>query len=550
MAMKQAEITSGQPVRMAILEAAKILKDPVAATMGPGGVGVLIKDGYSTQVTIDGVTVAKSVACSDHTHNVLIKYMSEAAVKTNDIAGDGTTTSTVLSYAMIREATKLIASGMNRWEIKKGMDEAVKKLIQELESLAIQCTENEMIKRVGEVSANGDSNVGNLIAEAMDQVGINGVITAETGSALETELSVVKGMQFDRGCISPYFMTNQKSMEAELENPYVLILDKKLSNIRDMVPLLESVAKSGRPLLLIAEDVEGEALTTLVLNNMRGVVKVVAVKAPGFGDRRKSMLEDIAILTGAQVISEEIGLNLEDATLDHLGSMKRAVISKDDTTIVDGAGDQSAINERVEQIKSQIEQASSDYDIEKLKERLAKISGGVAVIKVGAATEAEMKANKAIVEDALNATKAAVEEGVVPGGGVALVRVAQSLAGFSCGNHDQDMGVSVIRRAMYEPLRQIVSNAGEDASVVLNKVIEGKANFGFNAATGEYGDMVDLGIIDPAKVTRTALQNAASIAGMMITTECMVIESPEEDKEAEGAGAMGGMGGMGGMGMM
>ncbi len=549
---QKSNILKGHQVRMEILDASTVLRDLVAATMGPGGVGVLLNDNGDTTITTDGVTVAQRASSQNHHHNVLIKLMSEAAVKTNDAAGDGTTTATVLSHAIIREATRVISSGNNRWEVKRGIEAATAHLTKELEKLAIECKDPKTIERVGTVSANGDQTIGKLIAEAMGEVGLNGVITAESGSTPTTELSVVKGMQFDRGAISMYFMTNQKTMEAELENPLLLIVDKKISNIRDMVPLLESVAKAGRPLLIIAEDVEGEALSTLVINNMRGYVKVCAVKAPGFGDRRKEMLEDIAVLTGAQVIKEEIGLTLEQATMDHLGSAKRIVVGKDNTMIVDGAGRQELLAERIESLKSQVaDKDLSDYDREKVQERLAKLSGGVAVIQVGAATEAEMKANKAIVEDALNATKAAVEEGVVPGGGVALVRVAASLDKLKGASHDQQMGIDAVKTAMYEPLRQIVANAGEDASVVLNKVVEGKKSFGFNAATFEYGDMVEMGIIDPAKVTRTALQNAASIAGMMITTECMVIEQPKEDDASGDAGApMGGMGGMGGMGMM
>lgn len=550
--MAKSEILSGQIVGNTILSGSETLCKLVGSTMGPHGRSVVIGTQGSPKVTNDGVTVAKNIASSNPQEDVVIKLLREAAMKTNDVAGDGTTTATVLTHAILKEAAKYQASGVNRWELKRGIDQAINEVVKALEKLATQCQDSETIKRVGTVSANGDESIGGFISQAMEQVGINGVITAETGSAMETELNVVKGMQFDRGYISPHFITNPKAMECEHENPFILLLDKKLSTIRDMVPLLEQVAKSGRPLMIIAEDVDGEALSTLVLNNIRGVVKVCAVKAPGFGDRRKAMLEDIAILTGAQVISEEVGLTLETTTIDHLGGCKRIVVNKDDTTIVDGSGDQKRIDERSQQIKGQMEDKSaSEYDREKLQERLAKLSGGVAVLKVGAATEAEMKANKDIVEDALNATKAAVEEGVVPGGGVALVRAAQALAKFKADTEDQNIGVNIVKQAMYAPFRQIVTNAASDASVVLHSVLEGKGNFGFNAATGQYGDLMDMGIIDPAKVTRSALQNAASIAGMLITTDSMIVELPEE---GDGDAAMGGMGGMppgmGGMGMM
>lgn len=550
--MAKSEILRGQLVGSTILKGSETLCNLVGSTMGPHGKSVIISVGGAPKVTNDGVTVARNIVSNDISEDAIIKLLREAAMKTNDIAGDGTTTATVLTHAILKEAAKYQAAGINRWELKRGIDAAIAEVTKALGKLAKQCQDSETIKRVGTVSANGDESIGGFIAEAMEQVGINGVITAESGSAIETELNVVKGMQFDRGYISPHFITNAKAMECELENPYILLIEKKLSTIRDMVPLLEAVAKSGRPLLIIAEDVDGEALSTLVLNNIRGVVKVCAVKAPGFGDRRKSMLEDIAILTGAQVISEDIGLTLEAATVDHLGGCKRMVVNKDNTTIVDGAGDAAMINERSEQIKAQMDDKSvSEYDREKLQERLAKLAGGVAVLKVGAATEAEMKANKDIVEDALNATKAAVEEGVVPGGGVALVRAAQALENFSLGHEDQDIGVSIVKQAMFSPLRQIVANAGDDASVVLNNVLNGEGNYGFNAANSEYCDLVEMGIIDPAKVTRSALQNAASIAGMLITTDSMIVEQPEEaDASAGGMGAMGGMGGMGGMGMM
>jgi chaperonin GroEL len=531
-----------------IVRGSEKLCSVVGSTMGPHGKSVIISSASTPKVTNDGVTVAKSVEVSDHAENAVIKLLREAAMKTNDIAGDGTTTATVLTHAILKEAAKYQATGINRWELKRGIDAAISEVVKALEKLATPCQDSETIHRVGTVSANGDDRFGSFISKAMEEVGINGVITAESGTAIETELNVVKGMQFDRGYISPHFVTNPKAMECELENPFILLLDKKLNSIRDMVPLLESVAKSGKPLMIIAEDVEGEALSTLVLNNIRGVVKVCAVKAPGFGDRRKAMLEDIAILTGAQVISEEVGLSLETATVDHMGGCKRVVINKDDTTIVDGSGDKKSLEERMDQIKAQMDEGgASDYDKEKFQERLAKLSGGVAVLKVGAATEAEMKANKDIVEDALNATKAAVEEGVVPGGGVALVRVASALDDLSLGNEDQDIGLSIVKQALYAPLRQIVTNCGGDASVVLNKVLEGKGNFGFNAAKSEYGDLMEMGIIDPAKVTRSALQNAASIAGMLITTDSMIIETPDDSKDDSGMGGMGSMGGMGGM---
>lgn len=546
---KKVEILNGQVVSHTILKGSEVLSQFVGSTMGPHGRSVLIGTMGSPKLTNDGVTVAKHIASSQPAEDTVIQLLTEAAKKTNDVAGDGTTTATILTHHLLKEAAKYQASDVNRWELKRGIDAAILEVVKGLEKIATPCKDSETIKRVGAVSANGDESIGGFIAQAMEQVGINGVITAEAGSAMETELSVVKGMQFDRGYISPHFITNPKAMECEHESPYILVLDKKLSTIRDMVPLLEQIAKSGKPLLIIAEDVDGEALSTLVLNNIRGVVKVCAVKAPGFGDRRKAMLEDIAILTGAQLISEELGLSLETTTLDHLGGAKRVVITKDDTTIVDGLGEQKMVDERSEQIKSQIADSSSDYDREKLEERLAKLSGGVAVLKVGAATEAEMKANKDIVEDAINATKAAVEEGVVPGGGVALVRASQALEKFSTGHDDRDIGVSIVKQAMYAPLKQIVANCGNDASVVLNDVLAGKDNFGYNCATNEYGDLMEMGIIDPAKVTRSALQNAASIAGMLITTDSMIVELPEEEG-AESPMGMGGMGGMPGMGMM
>ena len=478
------------------------------------------------------------------------QMVKEVSSHTSDVAGDGTTTATVLAQAIVREGMKSVAAGMNPMDLKRGVDKAVIAAVEELKKISKPCQDNKSIAQVGTISANTDENIGNIIAEAMEKVGKEGVITVEEGSGLTNELDIVEGMQFDRGYLSPYFINEQQSMTAELESPYVLLYDKKISNIRDLLPVLEAVAKSGKPLLLIAEDVEGEALATLVVNTMRGIVKVAAVKAPGFGDRRKAMLQDIAVLTGGQVISEEVGLSLEKADLSMLGSAKKISVSKENTTIIDGAGVAAEIKARVEQIRVQIEEATSDYDREKLQERVAKLAGGVAVIKVGAATEVEMKEKKARVEDALHATRAAVEEGVVAGGGVALVRALHVVRDLKGDNHDQNVGIAIACRAMEEPLRQIVANAGEEASVILNKVEEAKGDFGYNAATGEYGDMVKMGILDPTKVARTALQNAASVAGLLITTEAMVAELPKKDEGGMPGGGMGDMGGMGGMGGM
>ena len=475
------------------------------------------------------------------------QMVKEVSSQTSDIAGDGTTTATVLAQAIVVEGTKSVAAGMNPMDLKRGIDKAVIAAVQELKKLSKPCTDDKAIAQVGTISANSDESIGRIIADAMAKVGKEGVITVEEGSGLENELDVVEGMQFDRGYLSPYFINNQQSMAAELEDAFVLLYDKKISNIRELLPVLEGVAKSGKPLLVISEDVEGEALATLVVNTMRGIVKVAAVKAPGFGDRRKAMLQDIAVLTGGTVISEEVGLALEKATLDDLGQAKKILVTKEETTIIDGAGRKNEIEGRVTQIRKQIEEATSDYDKEKLQERVAKLAGGVAVIKVGAATEVEMKEKKARVEDALHATRAAVEEGVVPGGGVALIRALKAVKDLKGANHDQDVGITLAMRAMEEPLRQIVANAGDEPSVVVNKIKEGKGNYGYNAATGEYGDMVEMGILDPTKVTRSALQNAASVAGLMITTEAMVAELPQEDKGGAGAGGMGGMGGMEGM---
>ncbi|MEW8209506.1 MAG: chaperonin GroEL, partial [Candidatus Thiodiazotropha taylori] len=475
------------------------------------------------------------------------QMVKEVSSQTSDVAGDGTTTATVLAQAMVREGLKAVAAGMNPMDLKRGIDKAVVAAVEELKNISRPCSDDKEIAQVGTISANSDANVGDIIAEAMQKVGKEGVITVEEGSALQNELDVVEGMQFDRGYLSPYFVTNQQNQAAELDEPFILLHDKKISNIRDLLPVLEGVAKAGKPLLIIAEDVEGEALATLVVNNLRGIVKVTAVKAPGFGDRRKAMLQDIAILTGGTVISEEVGLSLEKATLDDLGSAKKVTITKEETTVIDGAGVEGDIKARVEQIRSQIEETSSDYDREKLQERVAKLAGGVAVIKVGAATEVEMKEKKARVEDALHATRAAVEEGVVPGGGVALVRSLSALAELTGENHDQDVGIGIARRSMEEPLRQIVANAGGEPSVVLDKVRGGEGNFGFNASNDTYGDMMEMGILDPTKVTRSALQNASSVAGLMVTTECMVADEPKDEAAAPPMGDMGGMGGMGGM---
>jgi chaperonin GroEL len=493
--------------------------------------------------------VAKEIELKGKLENMGAQMVKEVASQTSDVAGDGTTTATVLAQAMVREGMKAVTAGMNPMDLKRGIDQAVVAAVDELKKLSKPCGDNKSIAQVATISANAEEAIGRMIAEAMEKVGKEGVITVEEGQSLDNELEVVEGMQFDRGYLSPYFVNNQEKMSAELEDPYVLIHDKKISNIRELLPVLESVAKAGRPLLIVAEDVEGEALATLVVNTIRGIVKVAAVKAPGFGDRRKAMLQDIAILTGGTVISEEVGLSLEKAGLEDLGQAKKVSITKEETTLVDGAGSEADIKARVEQIRKQMEETTSDYDREKLQERVAKLAGGVAVIKVGAATEMEMKEKKARVEDALHATRAAVEEGIVPGGGVALIRALVGMKDLKGANHDQDVGIGIARRAMEEPLRQIVANAGDEPSVVLNKVSEGEGNFGYNAATGEYGDLVEMGILDPTKVSRSAMQNAASVAGLMITTEAMVAEEPKDEAPA-GGGDMGGMGGMGGMGMM
>jgi chaperonin GroEL len=545
------ELRFGDNARQKMLSGVNALADAVKATMGPKGRNVVIEKSFGPPtVTKDGVTVAKEIEFEDRFMNMGAQMVKEVANKTSDTAGDGTTTATVLARAIVVEGHKAVAAGMNPMDLKRGMDKAVIRVTKELENMSKPCKEFKAIAQVGTISANSDEAVGSIIAEAMEKVGKEGVITVEDGNSLENELAVVEGMQFDRGYISPYFINNQQNMSTELDQPFILLVDKKISSIRDMLPVLESVAKSGRPLLIVAEDVEGEALATLVVNNMRGIVKVCAVKAPGFGDRRKAMLQDIAVLTDGQVISEEIGKSLEGATLTDLGSAKRVVVTKENTTIIDGEGKESEINGRITQIRAQMEETTSDYDREKLQERLAKLAGGVAVIKVGGATEIEVKEKKARVEDALHATRAAVEEGIVAGGGVALIRAQKALDGLKGDNSDQDMGINILRRAIESPLRQIVANAGYESSVIVNKIAENEGNFGFNAATGEYGDLVEMGIIDPTKVTRTALQNAASVASLMLTTECMVADLPKKDEGAAGAGDMGGMGGMGGMGMM
>ena len=544
--MSAKDVKFGGDARARMMEGVNILANAVKVTLGPKGRNVVLEKSFGAPtVTKDGVSVAKEIELKDKFENMGAQMVKEVASKTSDIAGDGTTTATVLAQAMVREGLKAVAAGMNPMDLKRGMDKAVEAVTEELKTLSKPCTESKAIAQVGTISANSDESIGRIIAEAMEKVGKEGVITVEDGTSLQNELDVVEGMQFDRGYLSPYFINNQQSQSAELDHPYILLHDKKISNIRDLLPVLEGVAKAGKPLLIVAEDVEGEALATLVVNTIRGIVKVCAVKAPGFGDRRKAMLQDIAILTGATVISEEVGLSLEKASLNDLGTAKRIQVGKDETTIIDGAGSEQDIKARCEQIRAQVEETSSDYDREKLQERLAKLAGGVAVIKVGAATEIEMKEKKARVEDALHATRAAVEEGIVPGGGVALVRALTAVNGLTGANHDQDVGIAIARRAMEEPLRQIVANAGDEPSVILHKVAEGSGNFGYNAATGEYGDMVEMGILDPTKVTRSALQNAASVAGLMITTEAMIADEPKDDAPMMPGGGMGDMGGMG-----
>jgi chaperonin GroEL len=544
--MAAKEIRFGEDARSKMVRGVNVLANAVKATLGPKGRNVVLEKSYGAPtITKDGVSVAKEIELSDKFENMGAQMVKEVASKTSDNAGDGTTTATVLAQALIREGMKAVAAGMNPMDLKRGIDKAVVAAVDELKKISKPSSTSKEIAQVGAISANSDTNIGDLIAQAMDKVGKEGVITVEDGSGLENELDVVEGMQFDRGYLSPYFINNQQSMQAELEDPFILLHDKKISNVRELLPVLEGVAKAGKPLLIVAEEVEGEALATLVVNTIRGIVKVCAVKAPGFGDRRKAMLEDMAVLTGGTVISEEVGLQLEKATIKDLGRAKKVQVSKENTTIIDGAGEHSGIEARIKQIKAQIEETSSDYDREKLQERVAKLAGGVAVIKVGAATEVEMKEKKARVEDALHATRAAVEEGIVPGGGVALLRAKAAIAGLKGINEDQNHGIQIALRAMESPLREIVTNAGDEPSVILNKVMEGTGAFGYNAANGEFGDMIEFGILDPTKVTRTALQNAASIAGLMITTEAMVAELPKKDEPAmPGGGGMGGMGGM------
>jgi len=545
--MAAKEIRFSEDARARMLRGVNVLANAVKATLGPKGRNVVLEKSFGAPtITKDGVSVAKEIELADKFENMGAQMVKEVASKTSDVAGDGTTTATVLAQALIRDGLKAVAAGMNPMDLKRGIDKAVIGAVAELKALSKPCNTSKEIAQVGSISANSDSDIGDLIAKAMDKVGKEGVITVEEGSGLDNELDVVEGMQFDRGYLSPYFINNQQSMQAELEDPYILLHDKKIANVRELLPVLEGVAKAGKPLLIVAEEVEGEALATLVVNTIRGIVKVCAVKAPGFGDRRKAMLEDMAILTGGQVISEEVGLSLEKATIKDLGRAKKVQVSKEEFTIIDGAGETKNIKSRIDQIKAQIEETSSDYDREKLQERVAKLAGGVAVIKVGAATEVEMKEKKARVEDALHATRAAVEEGVVPGGGVALIRSLDAIKKLKGDNEDQNHGIQIAKRAMEAPLREIVANAGEEPSVVLNKVAGGKGNYGYNAQTGEYGDMIEFGILDPTKVTRTALQNAASIAGLMITTEAMVGEAPKKEEAHAHGGQGGGMGGMGG----
>src|SRR5512147_3063656 len=548
--MAAKDVIFGSDARHRMVEGVNILANAVKVTLGPKGRNVVLERSFGAPtVTKDGVSVAKEVELKDKLQNMGAQMVKEVASKTSDNAGDGTTTATVLAQAIVREGMKYVAAGMNPMDLKRGIDKAVTALIEQLKKASKATTTSKEIAQVGSISANSDESIGKIIADAMDKVGKEGVITVEDGKSLDSELDVVEGMQFDRGYLSPYFINNAEKQIAVLEDPYILFHDKKISAIRDLLPVLEQVAKAGKPLLIVAEEVEGEALATLVVNNIRGILKTCAVKAPGFGDRRKAMLEDMAILTGGTVISEELGLKLENATLKDLGRAKKVESAKENTTIIDGAGNKAAIEGRVKQIRVQIDEATSDYDREKLQERVAKLAGGVAVIKVGAATEVEMKEKKARVEDALHATRAAVEEGVVAGGGVALLRARAAVGAIKGDNADQDAGIKIVLRAIEEPLRQIVANAGDEPSVVIAKVLEGSGNYGYNASNGTYGDLVELGILDPTKVTRTALQNAASVAALMLTTEAMVAEAPKDEAPAGGMGGGGGMGGMGGMGM-
>ncbi|MDF3163815.1 chaperonin GroEL [Pseudomonas proteolytica] len=547
--MAAKEVKFGDSARKKMLTGVNTLADAVKATLGPKGRNVIIEKSFGAPtITKDGVSVAKEIELEDRFENMGAQLVKDVASRANDDAGDGTTTATVLAQSIVNEGLKAVAAGMNPMDLKRGIDKATIAIVAELKNLSKPCADTKAIAQVGTISANSDSSIGDIIAEAMEKVGKEGVITVEEGTGLENELSVVEGMQFDRGYLSPYFVNKPETMVAELDSPLILLVDKKISNIREMLPVLEAVAKAGRPLLIVSEDVEGEALATLVVNNMRGIVKVAAVKAPGFGDRRKAMLQDIAVLTGGTVISEEIGLSLESATLENLGSAKRVTISKENTIIVDGAGVEQDIQARITQIRAQVAETSSDYDREKLQERLAKLSGGVAVIKVGAGSEVEMKEKKARVEDALHATRAAVEEGVVPGGGVALIRALEALTGLTGDNADQNVGIAVLRRAVEAPLRQIAANSGDEPSVVVNEVKNGKGNYGYNAATGIYGDMIEMGILDPTKVTRSALQAASSIGGLILTTEAAIADAPK--KESSAGGGMPDMGGMGGMGGM
>ncbi len=551
--MPAKEVRFHESARTKMVHGLNILSDAVKVTLGPKGRNVVLERSFGAPtVTKDGVSVAKEIELKDKFENMGAQMVKEVASKTSDVAGDGTTTATVLAQAIVREGMKYVASGMNPMDMKRGIDKAVDAVVEELKKISKPCTTTKEIAQVGSISANADNDIGKIISDAMDKVGKEGVITVEDGKSLKNELDVVEGMQFDRGYLSPYFINNPEKQVAVLEDPFILLHDKKISSIRELLPLLEQVAKAGKPLLIIAEEVEGEALATLVVNNIRGILKTVAVKAPGFGDRRKAMLEDMAVLTGGTVISEELGLKLENATLKDLGRAKKVEAGKENTTLIDGAGDKKQIEGRVKQVRVQIDEATSDYDREKLQERVAKLAGGVAVIKVGAATEFEMKEKKARVEDALHATRAAVEEGVVPGGGVAYLRARESISGkIKSDNHDQEAGIKIVMKALEEPLRQIVANTGAEPSVVVNRVVEGKGNFGFNAQTEEYGDLVAMGVIDPTKVARTALQNAASVAGLMLTTDAMVAEQVDDKKSSTGHahGGMGGMGGMDGMDM-
>jgi chaperonin GroEL len=548
--MAAKEVRFSDDARARMFRGVNVLANAVKATLGPKGRNAVLEKSFGAPtITKDGVSVAKEIELKDKFENMGAQMVKEVASNTSDEAGDGTTTATLLAQAIIREGLKAVASGRNPMDIKRGIDKAVISVVEELKKLSKPCKDSKAIAQVGTISANSDDSIGKTIAEAMEKVGKEGVITVEEGQSLANELEVVEGMQFDRGYLSPYFINNQQNQTAELDKPVILLVDKKISNIRELLPLLEGVAKAGRPLLVVAEDLEGEALATLVVNNIRGILKVASVKAPGFGDRRKAMLQDIATLTGGTVISDEVGLSLEKATINDLGEAKKVVVEKENTTIIDGHGKAADIKARIESIRQQAEEATSDYDKEKLQERVAKLSGGVALIKVGAATEIEMKEKKARVEDALHATRAAVEEGVVPGGGVALIRAQRALEKLEGANEDQSVGIRILSRSIEEPLRQIVENAGEDAAVILNRVKEGKGPFGYNAATGEFGDMLEAGILDPTKVTRLALQNAASVAGLLLTTEVMVAEAPKDEEHSHAGGMGGGMGGMGGMDM-